>query len=62
MAFNCSYLIRDYLESVFKILKLKTHGRGAISIIKFELDYISNALITGINKYKINIYFFLSCA
>jgi Transposase DDE domain len=61
MAFTWSYLIGDHLDTVFAKIKIKTHGRRAISVIKFGLDYLSKVLLTGVNKYKINIYHFLSC-
>ena len=61
MAFTWSYLIGDFLDEMCKPIKLKTHGRRAISVIKYGLDYLSKVLLSGVNKYKINIYQFLSC-
>lgn len=61
IAFTWSYLIGDFLDEIFKPIKLKTHGRRAISVIKYGLDYLSKVLLSGVNKYKINIYQFLSC-
>lgn len=61
IAFTWSYLIGDFLDEMCKPIKLKTHGRRAISVIKYGLDYLSKVLLSGVNKYKINIYQFLSC-
>jgi hypothetical protein len=61
IAFTWSYLIGDYIDKNFKQIKIKTHGRRAISLIKYGLDYLSKFLLSGFNKYKINIYEFLSC-
>jgi len=61
IAFTWAYLIGDHLDTIFKLIIVKTHGRRAISVIKLGLDYLSKVLITGVNKYKINLYVFLSC-
>lgn len=61
IAFTWAYLIGDHLDTECLKIKIKTHGRRAISIIKFGLDYVSKVLLTGVNKFKIDIYQFLSC-
>ncbi len=61
IAFTWAYLVGDYLDIKIKAIKIKTHQKRAISVIKYGLDYLSRVLLSGFNKYKINIYQFLSC-
>ena len=61
IAFTWCYLIGDYIDSAFKKIKTKTHGRRAISIIKSGLDHISRVFLANVNKYEIDVYSFLSC-
>lgn len=61
IAFTWCYLIGDFIDDTLKEIKIKTHGRRAISVIKYGLDYISKCLLSGVNKYEINLYDFLSC-
>ena len=61
IAFTWSYLIGDHLDTKYKKITIKTHGRRAISVIKYGLDYLSRFLFSSINKYNIDIYDFLSC-
>lgn len=61
IAFTWCYLVGDQIDKTFKEIKIKTHGRRALSVIKYGLDYISRYLLSGVNKYEINIYDFLSC-
>jgi len=61
VAFVWCYKTGIYLHQNYKAIKIKKHGRKAISIFKYGLDYISNCLLnTRMNK-TINIYQFLSC-
>ena len=61
IAFVWSYKIGIYLHQNCKAIQIKKHGRKAISIFKYGLDYISNCLLNSKMKRKINIYQFLSC-
>ena len=61
IAFTWSYLIGDHLDTKYKKITIKIHGRRAISVIKYGLDYLSRFLFSSINKYNIDIYDFLSC-
>lgn len=61
IAFTWCYRIGDHMDSQIKPVKIKKHGRRAISIFKYGLDYLSRVLITGYNKLDINVFKFLSC-
>jgi len=61
VAFVWCYKIGDYIDQMIKPIKIKTHGRRQVSIFKYGLDYISECLLSGYNKLKINLIIFLSC-
>lgn len=61
IAFVWCYLIGDYIDEMVNKVKIKTHGKRAVSIFKCGLDYLSKFLITGYNKLNINLFQFLSC-
>ena len=61
IAFLWCYRIGDYLDQHIQKIKLKTHGRRAVSVFKYGLDLLSKWLITGFNSLKINLFTFLSC-
>ena len=61
IAFVWCYKIGDYLDGYIQKIKVKTHGRKAISVFKHGLDYLSKCLLTGINALNINVFYFLSC-
>ena len=61
IAFLWCYRIGDYLDQHIQKIKLKTHGRRAISVFKYGLDFLSKRLITGFNVLEINMFAFLSC-
>lgn len=61
IAFVWCYKVGDYIDTEIKPIKLKTHGRKAISVFKYGLDYICECLLSGFNKLNINIVKFLSC-
>ena len=61
IAFVWCYKTGIYLHQNCKAICIKKHGRKAISIFKYGLDYISNVLLNCRMKRKINIYKFLSC-
>lgn len=60
-AFVWCYTIGDYLDAHVRKVKIKTHGRRAISVFKYGLDFLSKWLLTGINPLEINLFTFLSC-
>ena len=55
------YKIGDYIDTEIKPIKIKTHGRRAVSVFKYGLDYLSECLLSGFNKLNINLIQFLSC-
>ena len=61
IAFVWCYRIGDYIDEVIGKIKIKTHGRRAVSVFKHGLDYLSKVLLTGVNNLNINVYSFLSC-
>jgi transposase len=61
IAFVWCYKTGIYLHQNYKAICIKKHGRKAISIFKYGLDYISNYLLNSKMKKEINIYHFLSC-
>jgi hypothetical protein len=61
MAFVWCYCIGDYLDEYIQPIKLKTHGRRAVSVFKYGLDFLSRWLINRINVLEINLFCFLSC-
>lgn len=61
IAFVWCYQIGDYVDQNLKPIKIKKHGRRAISIFRYGLDLISRYLISGVNKFALNFLKFLSC-
>lgn len=61
VAFIWCYRMGDYIDTQIKHIKIKKHGRRAVSVFKYGLDYLSETLLSGFNKLNINIVQFLSC-
>jgi len=61
IAFVWCYKIGDYIDQNIKAIRIKTHGRRATSVFKYGLDYLSKCILSGYNKYNINLKEFLSC-
>lgn len=61
VAFVWCYRIGDYIDAHIKPIKVKKHGRRAVSVFKYGLDYLSECLLSGYNKLAVNIFRFLSC-
>lgn len=61
VAFVWCYKIGNYIDQNLKPIKIKKHGRRAVSIFKYGLDYLSECLLSGFNKLNINLLCFLSC-
>jgi hypothetical protein len=61
IAFVWCYKIGDFIDAQIKAIRIKKHGRRAISVFRYGLDYISKCLLSGINKYNLNLFQFLSC-
>ena len=61
IAFAWCYKVGDHLDTHVRPIKVKKHGRRAVSVFKYGLDYISECLLSGFNKLNINLLQFLSC-
>jgi hypothetical protein len=60
VAFVWCYKIGDYLDDNVKRIIIKKHGRRAVSVLKYGLDYLSKFLFTGVNRLENNLFCFLS--
>ncbi len=61
IAFVWCYKIGDYLDENIRKIKIKKHGRRAVSVFKYGLDYLSKFLFTGFNSLDNSLFCFLSC-
>lgn len=61
IAFAYCYRIGDYIDREIKPITIKTHGRKAVSVFKYGLDYLAKWLLTGYNNLEINLKQVLSC-
>lgn len=61
IAFLWCYKIGDYLDENIKKIEIKKHGRRAVSVFKYGLDYLSKFLLTGFNSLEYTLFDFLSC-
>ena len=61
IAFLWCYKIGDHIDAHIKAIRIKKHGRRAASVFKYGLDYLSKCLLSGVNKYEIDLIKFLSC-
>ena len=61
IGFVWCYKIGDFIDNHIKSITIKKHGRRAISIFIYGLDYISKYLLSGFNKFNLDLIQFLSC-
>ncbi|WP_170164573.1 transposase [Sinomicrobium pectinilyticum] len=61
IAFVWCYKIGDFVDRKIKPITFKKHGRRAVSVFKYGLDWLSNWLLTGFNNLNINLMDFLLC-
>ena len=61
IAFGWCYKTGIYLHQNIKAITIKKHGRKAISIFKYGLEYIANFVLNSKMENKINVFKFLSC-
>lgn len=61
IAFVWCYRIGDFIDTNIRPIKIKKHGRRAVSVFKYGLDYLASTLITGRNKLNLCLLEFLSC-
>lgn len=60
IAYIWCYLVGIYIHENIKSIKVLKHGRRSVSLFKYGLDYISQCLNNHSDRYKINIFKFLS--
>ena len=61
IAFVWCYKLGDYIDEYIKKIRIKKHGRRAVSVFKCGLDCLSKALLTGYNSLSFSVYKLLSC-
>ena len=61
IAFVWCYKIGDYVDENIQKIIIKKHGRRAVSVFKYGLDYLSKFLLTGFKSLENNLFCFLSC-
>lgn len=61
IAFLWCYRIGDYIDREIRPINIKTHGRKAISVFKYGLDYLGKCLLSGFNTLNISLIEILSC-
>lgn len=61
IAFVWCYKIGDFLDEKIQKIIIKKHGRRAVTVFKYGLDYLSRFLLTGFNRLENNLFLFLSC-
>jgi len=61
IAFVWCYKIGDFVDQNVEKIKIKKHGRRAVSVFKHGLDYLSRYLLTGFNTIEFSVFKFLSC-
>ena len=57
IAYVWCYLVGIFIHENIKPIK---HGRRAVSLFKYGLDYISKRLMNHTDRYRINVFKFLS--
>ena len=60
IAYVWCYLVGIHIHENIKPIKVLKHGRRAVSLFKYGLDYISQCLINHTDRYRIDIFKFLS--
>jgi len=58
VAFVWCYKIGDYIDQQIQKIKIKKHGRRAVRVFKYGIDYLSKLLKNGFNLLKINLLIF----
>ena len=60
IAYVWCYLVGIYIHENIKAIKVLKHGRRAVSLFKYGLDYISQCLLNRTGRYRIDVFKFLS--
>ena len=60
IAYVWCYLVGIYINENIKPITVLKHGRRAVSLFKYGLDYIFQCLVNHTNRYRIDVFNFLS--
>lgn len=60
LAYIWCYLVGIFIHENIKKIKVLHHGRRAKSLFKYGLEYIAQCLLNHTNRYRIDIFKFLS--
>ena len=60
IAYVWCYLVGIYIHQNIKPIKVLKHKRRAVSLFKYGLDYIFQCLVNHTNRYRIDVFKFLS--
>ena len=60
IAYVWCYLVGIYINENIKPITVLKHGRRAVSLFKYGLDYIFQCLVNHNNRYRIDVFNFLS--
>lgn len=61
IAYTWAYLVGIAANIKVKAIRVLNNGRRAISIVKYGLNFIADALFNPFRPTKINVFEFLSC-
>lgn len=60
IAYVWCYLVGIYIHQNIKPIKVLKHKRRTVSLFKYGLDYLFQCLVNHTNRYRINVFKFLS--
>lgn len=60
IAYVWCYLVGIYINEYIKPITVLKHKRRAVSLFKYGLDYIFQSLVNHTNRYRIDVFKFLS--
>ena len=60
-AFAWAYIVGVFVDKNIKPIRILKHGRRAISLVKYGLNFIAHILLNQLATDEINIFKFLSC-
>ena len=60
IAYVWCYLVGIYINENIKAVTVLKHGRRAVSLFMCGLDYIFQCLVNHTNRYRIDVFKFLS--
>lgn len=60
IAYVWCYLVGIYIHENIRQIKVLKHGRKAVSLFKYGLDYVYQCLVNHTDRYRIDVFKFLS--